>query len=71
MRILGAALGPDAAARAEAWIAYYDDVLAKVERATAGAAERPRVLFTGTERTRVASGAMYQSASSRRPAGRR
>lgn len=62
MRILGAALGPDAAARADAWIAYYDDVLAKVERATAGATERPRVLFTGTERTRVASGAMYQSA---------
>lgn len=62
MRILGRALGPDAAARAEAWVAYYDDVLAKVEQATASVGERPRVLFTGTERTRVASGAMYQSA---------
>jgi iron complex transport system substrate-binding protein len=62
MRILGLALGPDAAARAEAWIAYYDGVLEAVARSTSGVASRPSVLFTGTERTRVASGAMYQSA---------
>lgn len=62
MRILGQALGPDAAARAEAWIAYYDSVLAAVAAATSGAETRPAVLFTGTSRTRVASGAMYQSA---------
>lgn len=62
VRIAGSALGPDAAARAEAWVAYYDRVLADVERVVSGLAERPRVLFTGTERTRVASGAMYQTA---------
>lgn len=62
MRIAGRALGPDAEARAEAWIAYYDHVLASVERATMGSEMTPRVLFTGTERTRVASGAMYQRA---------
>ena len=62
MRIAGRALGPDAEARAEAWIAYYDHVLASVERATLGSEMTPRVLFTGTERTRVASGAMYQRA---------
>lgn len=62
VRIAGAALGPDAAARAEAWVSYYDRVLADVERAVSDLEARPRVLFTGTERTRVASGAMYQSA---------
>ena len=62
MRIAGRALGPDAEARAEAWVAYYDFVLASVERSTSALAARPTVLFTGTERTRVASGAMYQSA---------
>ena len=62
MRILGQALGPDAAARAEAWIAYYDSVLAAVAAATSDVDARPGVLFTGTNRTRVASGSMYQSA---------
>lgn len=62
MRIAGRALGPDAEARAEAWVSYYDDVLASVERSTGALAGRPTVLFTGTERTRVASGAMYQTA---------
>ena len=62
MRIAGRALGPDAEARAEAWIAYYDHVLASVERATEHLQSAPSVLFTGTQRTRVASGAMYQRA---------
>jgi iron complex transport system substrate-binding protein len=63
MRLTGLLLGPDAAARAEAWIAYYDHVLERVAAATAGAAAEPQsVLFTGTKRTTVASGAMYQSA---------
>lgn len=61
VRIAGAVLGPHAAARAEAWVAYYDHVLASVERSLAGVESRPRVLFTGTSRTRVASGAMLQS----------
>jgi iron complex transport system substrate-binding protein len=62
VRLAGALLGPDAASRAEAWVAYYDDVLARVEAATAGAEATPTVLFTGSQRTRVASGAMYQTA---------
>jgi iron complex transport system substrate-binding protein len=61
MRLAGALFGPDAAARAEAWVAYFDEVSARVAAATAPLAELPRVLFTGTQRTRVASGAMYQS----------
>lgn len=62
VRLAGALLGPDAASRAEAWVAYYDDVLARVAAATAGAGTTPSVLFTGSQRTRVASGAMYQTA---------
>ena len=69
MRILGQALGPDAAARAEAWIAYYDFVLEAVATSTSGVATRPGVLFTGTNRTRVASGTMYQSALIRAAGG--
>jgi hypothetical protein len=68
MRLAGALFGPDAAARAEAWVAYFEDVSARVATATAGLADLPRVLFTGTSRTRVASGQMYQSFLSRRPA---
>ncbi len=62
VRLAGALLGPDAASRAEAWVAYYDDVLARVAAATAGVESTPSVLFTGSQRTRVASGAMYQTA---------
>lgn len=61
VRLAGALLGPDAASRAEAWVAYYDDVLARVAAATDPGAI-PSVLFTGSQRTRVASGAMYQTA---------
>lgn len=61
MRLAGALFGPDAAARAEAWIAYYDDVVARVTTVTGVLDTLPRVLFTGTSRTRVASGQMYQS----------
>ncbi len=65
MRILGRALGPDATARAEAWSAYYDHVLDTIQDHTRSRQQqetRPRVLFTGSNRTRVASGDMYQSA---------
>lgn len=61
MRLVGAIFGPDAAARAEAWIAYYDDVVGRVVTWTSVLDTLPRVLFTGTSRTRVASGQMYQS----------
>lgn len=63
--LAGRALGPDAAARARAWTEYYDGVLRRVEAAASAAgsdASRPRVLFTGTDRGQVASGAMYQTA---------
>ena len=61
MRLVGALFGPDAAARAEAWVAYYEEVVDQVVAFTSVLDELPRVLFTGTERTRVASGEMYQS----------
>ena len=61
MRLAGALFGPDAAARAEAWVAYFEDVVEQVVTVTAALASLPRVLFTGTNRTRVASGEMYQS----------
>jgi iron complex transport system substrate-binding protein len=65
VQLAGSLLGPDAAARADAWIRYYDHVLAEVAAASAGVggeAGATRVLFTGSQRTTVASGAMYQSA---------
>jgi len=61
MRLAGALFGPDAAARAEAWVAYYDEIVAQVVAVTGVLEALPRVLFTGTNRTRVASGEMYQS----------
>jgi len=61
MRLAGALFGPDAAARAEAWVAYFEDVVEQVVTVTAVLESLPRVLFTGTSRTRVASGEMYQS----------
>lgn len=61
VRIAGAIFGPDAASRAEAWVAYSDHVATRIAADLAAVPERPRVLFTGTQRTRVASGAMYQT----------
>ena len=61
MRLAGALFGPDAAARAEAWVAYFEEIVDQVVAFTSVLDELPRVLFTGTERTRVASGEMYQS----------
>ncbi|MBN1287704.1 MAG: ABC transporter substrate-binding protein [Anaerolineae bacterium] len=64
MFITGQYLGPDAAGRAEAWAKYYDWVFGVVTEATSGIdeADRVKVLFTGTEPLRVASGEMYQTA---------
>jgi iron complex transport system substrate-binding protein len=61
VRITGQMLGPNTAARAEAWVAYYDSILEKVETATAGLDQHPTVLFVGTEALRIASGEMYQT----------
>lgn len=60
--LLGAVLGPDAAYRAELFNAYYDDTLADILAQTQALEPRVRVLFTGTEPLRVASGEMYQTA---------
>lgn len=64
MLIIGAILGPNALARAEAWVEYYDSVFAAVVAVTSelDEDERVRVLFTGTNALRVASGQMYQTA---------
>jgi iron complex transport system substrate-binding protein len=63
MRLTGQLFGPNAAAQAEAWVAYYDSVFDAVVAQTASIPdeERVNVLFTGTEPTRVASGEMYQT----------
>jgi iron complex transport system substrate-binding protein len=59
----GEIFGPHAAAQAEAWAAYYDSVFEAVVSQTGGLTpeERVKVLFTGTEPLRVASGDMYQT----------
>ncbi len=63
MLLYGQMLGPNALARAEAWIAYYDEIYARVTEQTETIAEedRPNVLFHGSDLLRVASGDMYQS----------
>ncbi len=61
VRIVGQILGPNAAAHAEAWIAYYDSVFTQVTGATAALDSRPAVMFSGSEPLRIASGEMYQS----------
>lgn len=58
----GQLFGPDAAHRAQAWVEYYDRVLDEILSHTAELNQRPRVLFTGTQALRVASGEMYQAA---------
>ena len=64
MLLTGQLFGPNTTAQAEAWVAYYDSVFEAVTEQTASIAEgdRVRVLFTGTEPLRVASGEMYQTA---------
>ncbi|MBN1120836.1 MAG: ABC transporter substrate-binding protein [Anaerolineae bacterium] len=59
----GEIFGPQALARARAWAAYYDSIFEAVVSQTEGIApeHRVKVLFTGTEPLRVASGDMYQT----------
>jgi len=63
VRMVGAALGTDAAARAAAFLGDYDRVShAVVEGMEARpSSERVRVLFVGTDPLTVASGDMYQT----------
>ena len=59
----GQVFGPHATAQAQAWVEYYDwltgQILAQTE--TIADEDRPKVLFTGTNPLRVASGDMYQT----------
>lgn len=59
----GELFGPNAIEQAAAWIAYYENIIDEIEAKTSliPEDERPRVLFTGTQALRVASGEMYQS----------
>ncbi len=59
----GELFGPNTSAQASAWIAYYENIIDEIEAKTSiiPEDERPRVLFTGTQPLRVASGEMYQS----------
>lgn len=63
MALAGQIFGPNAAARAAAWSAYYEGIFSQVVEATAdlAAEERPRVLMIGEEPLRVISGDMYQT----------
>jgi len=61
--LTGEIFGPQSSAYAEAWVAYYDEVINRVQSHTEVTTEneKPKVLFTGTEPLRVASGEMYQT----------
>jgi iron complex transport system substrate-binding protein len=67
--IIGQILGPNTAAHAEAWIAYYDSILAKIAEETAGIDPQPSILIVGSDPLRVASGEMYQSFMARSAGG--
>jgi len=63
LRLLGAALGEEAAQRAEAFAADYDRVISSVQSNLLDlqTEDRARVLFLGTDSLTVASGDMYQT----------
>lgn len=63
MLLTGQLFGPHPSAQAEAWVAYYEAVVKSILEQTSEIPEeeRPRVLFTGTDPLRVASGEMYQT----------
>ncbi len=63
MSVTGQVLGPEATLRAATFALDYERVLDAVQHDTAGVPdeERPRVLFLGTDRLKVASGEMYQA----------
>lgn len=60
--LVGAALGPDAAYRAEQFAAFYDEVLGSIRAQMADIDDPTTVYFSGTNPLRVASGGMYQTA---------
>jgi iron complex transport system substrate-binding protein len=63
MLLTGELFGPNAVAQSEAWVDYYNWITESVvsHTETIPEADRPTVLFTGTNSLRVASGDMYQT----------
>jgi len=63
MRITGVALGADAEARAESYVADLERIMATIDESLADVedTDRPRVLFVGTDPLKVASGDMFQT----------
>jgi iron complex transport system substrate-binding protein len=63
MLLTGEIFGSRSKNQAETWVDYYDGIISRVRMATEDLSldERVRVLFTGTEPLRVASGDMYQT----------
>ena len=63
MLLLGQIFGPHSTVQAEAWVAYYDGLFETVLEQVGDIPdeERVRVLFTGTNPLRIASGDMYQT----------
>lgn len=61
--LTGDLFGPHAAAQSQAWVAYYNWLTQAIlnQTDTISDADRPQVLFTGTNALRVASGDMYQT----------
>ncbi len=61
--LTGELFGPHSAAQAQTWVEYYDWVTQSILDLTQSIpdGERPRVLFTGTNPLRIASGDMYQT----------
>lgn len=60
---IGQLFGPHSHAQAQAWVEYYDWVIDTVQNQLSEipADEKPRILFTGTNPLRIASGDMYQT----------
>ncbi|MFN2304387.1 MAG: ABC transporter substrate-binding protein [Anaerolineales bacterium] len=61
--LMGQLFGPQSSVQAQVWVDYYDSTLEIIQNAISKIPmeERPRVLFSGTEPLRVASGDMYQT----------
>ena len=61
--LIGQLFGPHATAQAQAWVDYYNMVITAVQEQLGEISTdvRQRILFTGTEPLRVASGEMYQT----------
>lgn len=61
--LTGQLFGPHSTAQAQAWVDYYEGAVSRIEEQISDIPEdeRVRVLFTGTDPLRVASGEMYQT----------